>query len=178
MESAMKSKPCHTTAVFVLLALASFLSGCSSVPEREAMTPEHVVVSENHPYSVTVKASANKISSNEIYIQNEDLQAAIEEGLTRNNLFKSVVHGSGADYELHVRVLYISQTALGPLPADIEATWDLVRLADHARPLHKTIRSTGRGSAFGGQARAREAVEAAIRENIILGLQSIAALNL
>jgi len=142
------------------------------------MTPEHVVVKKNYPYSITVKASANKISSNEIYIRNEELLSAIEGGMARNNLFKSILHGAGADYELNVKVLYISQTAFGPLPAEIEATWDLVRLTDHARLLHKTISSTGRGSAFIGAVRAREAVEAAMRENITLGLQSIAALDL
>lgn len=165
-----------------ILALA--LTGCSSPASREAMTPQALVVSKHHPYSVHVQTAGGTEtgaldSSN---IADADLKAAIEDGIVQSKLFKSVVQGSGGDYELIVRVTSLSKPIFGAtFTVEMETAWSLTRLADRSVAMRKSVKSSGTatmGDAFAAVTRLRLAVEAAARDNISQGLRAISEQSL
>lgn len=168
------------TAGILVMALA----GCSSPASREAMAPQAVAVSKHHPYSLHVQTAGGSEtgaldSSN---IADADLKAAIEDAVVQSKLFKSVVQGSGGDYELIVRVTSLSKPVFGgTFTVEMETAWSLTKLADRSVAMRKSVKSTGTatmGDAFAAVTRLRLAVEAAARDNISQGLKAVGELNL
>lgn len=113
-------------------------------------------------------------------ISDADLKGAIEDSIARNNLFRTVIQGKGADYELTVRVAGLSKPVIGTsLQVELETGWTLVRTSDRAVLLRKPIKSSATktmGDAF--VTRLRMAIEAATQDNIAQGLKAIAELKL
>lgn len=170
--------------LLVITAIAVTLSGCSSPASRQAMTPQQVAVSKHYPYSLSVHTSGGSETSglDSSNIADADLKAAVEEAVAKSALFKHVVQGSGGDYELNVQVVSLARPMIGTtLNVELEMGWSLVRSADKAVVMRKSIQSTGNasmGDAFAFATRLRLAVEIAARNNIEQGIKAIAELNL
>ena len=165
-------------------AFAIILTACASPADRAAMTPQDLNIAKHHPYSLQVQTGGGSEtgameSSN---IANADLKAAIEDAVKQSKLFKTVVQGSGGDYELSVSVTSLSKPSFGgAFTVDMETAWTLSKQSDHSVVLRKAVQSSGTatmGEAFAGVTRLRLAVEKAASANIRQGLQAIAALNL
>lgn len=169
-------------AVAGLVAL--MLTGCSSPANREAMVPQDMVLVKHHPYTVQVQTSGGNDtgamdSSN---ISNADLKAALEDSITQSKVFKSVVQGSGGEYELNVRVSSLTKPVFGAtFTVELETAWSLTKTSDRSVVLRKSVKSTGvatMGDAFAAVKRLRLAVENAARDNIAQGLKAVAELQL
>jgi hypothetical protein len=172
------------SSLLVAMAFALTATGCSSPAKREAMTPQALTISKHYPYTLGVQASGGSDtgamdSSN---ISDTDLKAAIEDAVVQNKLFKSIVQGTGGDYELSVTVTSLSKPLFGTtFTVQMETGWSLARTSDRSVVMRKAVKSSGTatmGDAFAAVTRLRLAVEAAARDNIGQGLASIAELNL
>lgn len=164
--------------------LALTLTGCSSPANRAAMTPQDVVVSKHHPYSLSVQTGggADTGAMDSSNISDADFKAAIEDAVGQSKLFKSVVQGNGGDYELIVRVTSLSKPLFGAtFTVEMETAWSLTKLSDRSVAMRKSVKSSGTatmGDAFAAVTRLRLAVEAAARDNISQGLKAVAEQNL
>jgi len=165
-------------------AAAVILTGCATPADRGAMTPQNLNIAKHHPYSLQVQTGGGSgtgamESSN---IADADLKAAIEDAVKQSKLFKSIVQGSGGDYELSVNVTSLSKPMFGgTFTVDMETAWTLTKVSDRSVALRKAVQSSGTatmGEAFAGVTRLRLAVEKAASENISKGLRAIAELNL
>lgn len=163
---------------------AIILTGCATPADRGAMTPQNLNIAKHHPYSLQVKTGGGSgtgamESSN---IADADLKAAIEDAVKQSKLFKSIVQGSGGEYELSVNVTSLSKPMFGgTFTVDMETAWTLTKVSDRSVTLRKAVQSSGTatmGEAFAGVTRLRLAVEKAASENISKGLRAIAELNL
>lgn len=166
------------------LAVVVAVSGCASSANQEAMLAQNVQVAHRHDRTVAVTtaggAATTAIDSSNI--SDADLKAAIEASITQSQVFKSVVQGKDADYELVVTIIQLDKPIFGmSFTVNMEATWVLVKQSDRSVALKKSIRSshtaTFDDSAI-GVTRLRLAVEGAARKNIEQGLQEIGALSL
>lgn len=184
MNSSLRARPRMTRTSLIALVATLWLVGCASPASREAMVPTDVNSARPHPHSVSVLASggADTGALDSSNIADEDLKAAIEEAVTRNKVFTSVVQGKNGDYELSVRVTRLTKPLFGmTFTVEMEAAWSLTRVADRSVVLRKSINasgSAGAGDALVGVKRLRLAVEAAARANIAEGLKAISALTL
>lgn len=177
-------RPLGKIVLLLGILLSTGLSGCSSPANREAMTPQNLVVSKQYPYSVRVKTSGGMEtgamdSSN---ISDADLKLAIEDAISQSKLFKSIVQGSDGNYELSVRVVSLSKPVFGTtFTVDMEGAWSMIKVSDKSVVLRKSIKSSGTatmGDAFAAVTRLRLAVESAAKDNIAQGLKAIGELNL
>ncbi len=165
-------------------AIVLSLTGCSTPANRAAMTPQDIVVSKHHPYSVHVQTSGGSEtgamdSSN---ISDADLKAAIEDAIAQSKIFKRVVQGVDGNYELSVRVTSLSKPIFGAtFSVEMESAWSMTRVSDQSVVLRKSVKSTGTatmGDALVAVTRLRMAVENAARESISQGLNAITELDL
>ena len=148
------------------------------------MTPQGIVISKHHPYSVQVQTSggAETGAMDSSNISDADLKAAIEEAITQSKLFSSVVQGPNGNYDLSVRVTSLSKPIFGAtFTVNMEAAWSMTKTSDRSVVLRKSIKSTGSatmGEAFVAVTRLRMAVENAAKDNISQGIKAMAELNL
>lgn len=170
--------------LFAIAAITLLLGACASPADRAAMTPQDIVVSKHHPYSLRVQTGggAETGAMDSSNIADADLKAAIEDAVVKSKLFKTIVQGSDGDYELSVRVTSLSKPLFGAtFTVDLETAWSLTRVSDRSAVMRKSVKSSGTatmGEAFAGVTRLRMAVEAATRNNISQGLKAVAELNL
>ena len=167
-----------------LLVAVVGLAGCASSADRQAMVASDVKVAKQHDRSVAVKSGGGSEtgamdSSN---IADEDLKAAIEESIVQNKVFKSVVQGKGADYDLMVTIVRLDKPVFGlTFTVDLEATWVLVKQSDRSVVFKQSLKSSNTAT-FGDSAvavkRLRLAVEGAAKKNIEQGLKAISELSL
>ena len=179
----------HTTIARWLAAAAAAcallaLGGCATSASREAMAAAPLASTKKLPYTVSVDARGGQEtgamdSSN---IANAGLKAAIEESITKSNLFKNVVQGKDGQYELTVTITQLQKPLFGAsFTVTLETGWSLVRTSDKAVVMRKVVRSehtAGMGDSMVGVTRLRLAVEGAVRKNISEGLESISALSI
>jgi len=188
----------HLSTRYAVLAgaisLALVLAGCASPASRVAMTPQTASVGKQHPHSIHVEASggAETGAMDSSNISDADLKASIEDAIIQSKLFKSIVQGSGGDYELSVRVISLSKPLFGgSFTVEMETAWSLTKAVDpkaadpkaanHSVVLRNSVKSSGTatmGDSLVGVTRLRLAVERAARENISQGMKAIAELNL
>ena len=166
------------------LALVGALAGCASSADRSGMVAADVAVQTKHDRSVAVNTAGGAAtgamdSSN---IEDADFKAAIEESIVANQVFKRVVAGKNADYELLVTIVSLDKPLMGlDMTVNLEATWVLVRQSDRSVALKKSIQTTHTATfsdASMGMTRLRLAVEGAARKNIEQGLAEIGKLTL
>ncbi|MCP5267944.1 MAG: hypothetical protein H6943_02780 [Zoogloeaceae bacterium] len=178
----MKNRSVFALALAVIAAAA--LSGCASSANREAMTAQDMTLAKRHDQTVSVKTAGGSEtgamdSSN---IEDADFKAAIEDSIKNSKVFRSIVQGKEADYELSVSIIHLDKPVFGlTFTVNMEATWVLVKQSDRSVVMKKSIQSThsaGFSDAAAGVTRLRLAVEGAARKNIEQGLQAIAALSL
>lgn len=184
MSSPLHSRPGLNKASLMVLLASLWLAGCASPANREAMVPTDINAARPHPYSVSVLTSggADTGALDSSNITDDDLKAAIEQAVTQNKVFKSVVQGKNGDYELSVRVTRLTKPLFGmTFTVEMEAAWSLTKIADRSVVLRKSINasgSAGAGDSLIGVKRLRLAVEAAARANIAEGLKAISTLTL
>ena len=170
--------------LFAIAAITLLLGACASPADRAAMTPQDLVVSKHHPYSLRVQTGggAETGAMDSSNIADTDLKAAIEDAVVKSKLFKTIVQGSDGDYELSVRVTSLSKPLFGAtFTVELETAWSLTRVSDRSAVMRKSVKSSGTatmGEAFAGVTRLRMAVEAATRNNISQGLKAVAELIL
>ena len=171
-------------ATAVAVAAAALLAACAGPAQKEAMVAPHLVVAKKQPYSVDVRTSggAEADAAGPSGVSNADLKAAIEKSITDSGVFKSIVQGTGGDYDLTVALVNVNRPAFGAsMTVGLEASWALTKTSDHSIVWRKSIfttHTTGALEAFAGAERVRMAVEGAARDNIAQGLQAIGELNL
>jgi hypothetical protein len=160
------------------------LAGCASAAHKESMAAAPLASTKKLPYTVAVTTAGGQEtgamdSSN---VANADLKAAIEESITRSNLFKTVVQGKGGEYDLAVTVTQLQKPMFGgAFTVTLETGWALVRTSDKAIVMRKAIKTSHTAEfsdSMVGVTRLRLAVEGAVRKNISEGLQSISDLPL
>ena len=165
-------------------SLALVMAGCAAPANREAMTPQGVVVSKHSQHSIHIQTNGGSETSatSGTNISDADLKAAIEDAVVQSKMFKSIVQSAGGDYELSVRVISLSKPIFGlTFTVEMETAWSLIKGSDHSVLMRKSFKSSGTatmGDAFAGATRMRLAVENAARENISQGLKAVAELNL
>lgn len=173
-----------TLSLVFSLAVAVAVSGCASSANKEAMLAQNVQVANKHDRAVSVNtgggaATGAMDSSN---ISDADLKAAIEASITQTQVFKSVVQGKDADYDLVVTIVQLDKPVFGlTFTVNLETTWVMVKQSDRSVVLKKSIRSSHTATfndAAVAVTRLRLAVEGAARKNIEQGLQEIGALSL
>ena len=180
----MKRRLSQVTFLVFAIAIILSLHGCASPATREAMTPQAITVSKHFPHSLSVQTSGGSATSavDSSNISAADLKAAIEQAIAQSNLFKSIVQGTGGDFELSVRITSLSKPVFGAtFTVELETAWSLTKGSDRSVVLRKSVKSTGiatMGDALVAVTRLRLAVEAAARDNISQGLKAIAQLDL
>lgn len=167
-----------------LALLIAGLAGCSSSATKEAMVVSDAVLAKKHDRSAAVRTAggAETTAMDSTNISDEDLKAAIEDSIVQTKVFKSVVPGKDADYDLTVSIVKLEKPIFGlTFTVNMEATWVLAKQSDKSIVLRKSIQSTGTATfsdATVAVTRLRLAVERAAKANIEQGLQAIAALSL
>jgi hypothetical protein len=175
---------CSRRGYLAASILILLLAGCAAPANREAMSPQDFTANKHFPYSLQVHSSggAQTGAMDSSNIADADLKASIEDAVIRSKLFKSVVQGSGGDYELTVAVTSLTKPIFGgSFTVELETAWTLSKLADHSIVMQKAIQSTGTasmGDAFAGVTRLRMAVERAAQDGIRQGLTAIGKLPL
>lgn len=170
--------------MLALSALALGLTACASPASRTAMTPQNMVLSKHHPYTLAVRTAggAETGAMDSSNVSDSDLKAAIEDAVIQSKLFTGLVQGSAGDYELTVRITSLSKPLFGgSFTVEMESAWSLIKISDKTVAMRKSVKSSGTatmGDAFAAVTRLRLALENATRENISQGLQAIAGLNL
>lgn len=160
------------------------LSGCSSSANREAMVASDVQMAKKHDRSVAVRTGggAETTAMESSNIADADLKAAIEDSIVKTRVFKSVVQGKDADYDLAVSIVKLEKPVFGlTFTVNMEATWVLVKQSDKSVVLKRSIESSSTATfsdAAVAVTRLRLAVEGAAKRNIEQGLQAISALSL
>ena len=149
------------------------------------MIPQGAAASKQHPHSVivqTIGGSETRSLTDSTNISDADLKTAIEDAITQKEVFARIVQGSGADYELSVRVIYLARPVYGfTLTVDMETIWTLTKISDNSIVMRKAIKSAGTatgGDSLIGLVRVRVAVENAARGNIDQGLKAITELEI
>ncbi|MEZ5553484.1 MAG: hypothetical protein R3E82_21565 [Pseudomonadales bacterium] len=97
--------------------------------------------------------------------------------------FSSVVEESDAPYELEVRIVKIDAPSFSiRMDVGMDVVWELRDRTNNTTVLQENIHSSYRGGAFeggfNGASRVRAAVEGATRENIRIGIEKLASLEL
>jgi hypothetical protein len=168
-----------TLAVAIVL-----LAGCASGAHKENMAAAPLATTKKLPYSVYVEAKggAETGAMDSSNVSSADLKAAIEESITKSNLFKSVVQGKGGDYDLTVTVTQLDKPLFGgAFTVTLETGWALTKASDKSVVMRKAVRSSHTAQmsdSFVGVTRLRLALEGAVRNNIAQGLQAISELPL
>jgi hypothetical protein len=148
------------------------------------MIPQDAAASKQHPHSVIVQTSGGSEtrSMDNTNISDADLKTAIQDAITQKKVFAKIEQDSGADYELSVRIIYLSRPVYGlTFTVDMETIWTLTKISDSSIVMQKAIKSAGTatvGDTLLGVVRIRVAVEKAARDNIDQGLKSITELEI
>lgn len=166
------------------IAVVAAVSGCASSAGKEGMLARNIQIAHQHDRSVAVTTAGGAPTTvmDSSNIADADFKTAIETSITQSQVFKSVVQGKAADYELVVTIVTLDKPIFGlTFTVNLEATWVLVKQSDRSVALRKSIRSSHTATfddAAMGVTRLRLAVEGAARKNIEQGLQEIGALSL
>jgi len=115
-------------------------------------------------------------------ISTKSLQAAIEEAILSSKVFREIIHGEKADYQLDV-FLGDYQFPIGgfDMTTNLEVVWNLSDVSTKKTVWQKMIRATSTasmGDAFIGVNRARMSAEGAARENVKQGIEQLSQLSL
>ncbi len=165
-------------AVFVVATL----TGCASQMTNQEMTPAPVQAAKQQPHSVSVTTPTMTITEGAAsLITPAELRTAVSNAVTASKAFSDVKADGGA-YQLGVQVFNLNTPAMGfSMTSAIEMGWTLKRADTGAivwQESVKTEHTTGATEAFAGVERAKMSIGGAIRKNIDIALQRIAALSL
>lgn len=174
----------HFLAIACSALIVVGLSGCASSANKDAMVASDVQIAQKHDRSVSVRTGggAETTAMDSSNIADADLKAAIEDSIVKTKVFKSVIQGKDADYDLAVSIVGLEKPVFGlTFTVNMEATWVLIKQSDKRVVMKKHIKSSSTatfGDAAAAVTRLRLAVEGAAKRNIELGLQELSALSL
>lgn len=160
------------------------LAGCASSANKDAMIASDVQIAKKHDRSVSVRTGggAETTAMDSSNVADADLKAAIEDSIIKTQVFKSVLQGKDADYDLAVSIVRLEKPVFGlTFTVNMEATWVLVKQSDKSVVMRKSIQSSSTATfsdAAAAVTRLRLAVEGAAKRNIEQGLQALSALSL
>jgi hypothetical protein len=172
-----------STRALAVLAFALLVGGCASPANRDSMVasvaPARTIAAT---VSVTTRGGGETDPLAVSGVADADLKAAIETSIAQARLFRGVVQAPGGDYALTVFITQVVRPTFGAsMTVQMEAGWNLARASDKAVAMRRSVKSTytaPASAAFAGVERVRLALEGAVRENIRIGLEAIAALEL
>lgn len=166
--------------LFFWAALVFSLNACAAPSVYTDMMPISYDISNKINESVAIIVNGG--SDDDISISNITLKKALVESIIKSRLFKGVVLGGGADYQLEVSILSLEQPPAGlTFTVKVEAGWMLRRFDNSKIIWQEAILSEHTATvsdAFAGRMRLQLAREGAVRENIYKGLNKISKLNL
>ncbi len=167
----------RAVVLIVTLSGVIFLSAMTS--SREVMNPE-IEAAPAREYPVPVELRVRGATAG---IQPDYFEESLAEAIVQSKVFADIDDSTGKPYALNVRIVKVDAPTFSfRMAVDMNAVWDLVRTTDGTRILHEKIHSTYTGGAFEGGLiganRVRAATEGAARENIRIGLEKIASLDL
>ena len=172
----------RSLVVVTLCAVGLVLSfeGCA-VPVAKQMVPTGVSIVHHHSGSLRINVAGGG-EEGSFLISAKSLQAAIEEAILSSKVFREIIHGEKADYQLDV-FLGDYQFPVGGfnMTTNIEAVWNLSDVSTKKTVWQKMIRATSTasmGDAFAGVSRARMSAEGAARENVKQGIEQLSQLSL
>ena len=141
--------------------------------------PENPPPSESHhigQFSLTVTGTFAGIKT-------EYFEQAATDAIAASGLLSSTDDSNSTQYVLEIRIIKVSAPSFSArMEVSMNAVWELRRIGGNTVLLHKNVHSTYTGGAFEGGLiganRVRAATEGAARENIRIGLEELASLNL
>lgn len=164
----------------VLIIIASSVLLLSSMTSsREVMNPEIKMV-PGTDYPIPFELSVRGASAG---IQADYFEQSIVEAIIASDIFSGLDDSTGKPYSLNIRIIRVDAPTFSyKMTVVMNVIWELVHAADGVEVLHENIQSSYTGGAFEGGLiganRVRVAAEGAARENIRLGLEKIASLDL
>jgi hypothetical protein len=143
------------------------------------MNPEIQTVEEKE-FPIPIGLSVRGASAG---IQADYFEQSIVDAIVSSDVFSGLDDSAGKPYSLNIRIINVDAPSFSyKMTVDMNVVWELIHSADGVQVLHEKIQSSYTGGAFEGGLiganRVRVAAEGAARENIRIGLEKIASLNL
>lgn len=172
--------------IFLFLCLPGFLSlgGCALPASSAGMMPKTLAVARQHNKTVHLNVSGGRETT--VYdpsqVSGQRFAVALVDTIERTQVFADIVARDKADYLLSVQIFRLQQPVMGfAIRSNFEAGW---KLADRATG--KVIWQESLETEFVSAAsdalvfveRSRLAAEGAARQNIRMGIERLAGLDL
>ena len=141
------------------------LTLCPMMTIAKTIIPENPPASESHGIST------------------EYFEQTVTDAIAASGLLSSTDDSNSTQYQLEIRIIKVSAPSFSArMEVSMNAVWELHGGAGNTLLLHKNVQSTYTGGAFEGGLiganRVRAATEGAARENVRIGLEELASLNL
>jgi hypothetical protein len=187
--------------LFLIVTAGGALAFCSLLTATGAMTPENLPgPGKSHPGPVGLVVNGTSAGITTEYFEQTVTDALVASGIFSGfvnsraadvimpmigarGTFSGIDKSSNAPYLLSIRIIRVDTPSFSTrMAVSINAVWILYRTADKTELLHEKIYSTYTGGVFEGGLhganRVRVALEGATRENIRIGIEMLASLNL
>lgn len=176
-------KVLEVTILSISLIFLLVFGGCAAKSSR--MVPTDFEVVNQHPYTVKVVESVGGRETNPLWtsqISNSAYTEALTNALSQSGVFRAVIKGEGADYNLDVTILHYDQPVIG-LDYDIrmKTKWELTDAKSFEMVWSDTFETTFRAvltDALLGGERLQKANEGSARVNIKEGIKRLSMLKL
>jgi hypothetical protein len=171
--------------IFIALLAITLLTGCATQFSKEEISPAGLNAMRKNSETVLLSVTGggkNDMTSGGTFgafnVDNQTLQDAIANSITKSGLFSRVVMVGNADYQLDVLVVLLKAPEGGGLTLTSSARmiWTLTRLQDKKQVFQDEI-ITEDSKTFGdymvATTRARAAVAGSVRKNIQEAIEKI-----
>ncbi len=163
--------------LLAVLALASLVSGCYSLPKAADMTPGALQLRRKVDAPVHVVVHGEGRLEKQVLVGNAEIRQALVDAARASGLFAEVADAPGSGHLLEVSLVGFTPPRPGfDMTASVSSRWRLTRPPE-TKPIFedflKTTHTVTTGEAFVGATRYRRACEGAIREMIADGLRRI-----
>jgi hypothetical protein len=165
-------------AIVVAVAFGVVLEGCSNTPRVNEMVPGAIDISHKHAGSVYVQATGGQSTSamSGAYLGNPEFKQAIEQAITKFEIFASIAPTSVSDYTLNVEFDSDAPSWGFNMTVDHRAHWKLSRTGSPQMLLDEQIDSSSKatvGQAFDAATRRKLGIEQAAKLNVEAGLKRV-----
>ena len=191
---------CTPRKLILILIAGAASTLCSTTMAIDTLAPESRAVSQGLPGPVGLAVSgasagittayfesaiADAITSSEIFSaidQSEAVEVTMRM-IGASGTFSSSVSNNATPYLLKIRIIKVDTPSFSTrMTVSMNAVWELYRTAGKTTLLHENIYSTYTGGAFEGGIhganRVRVALEGAARNNIRIGMEMLASMDL
>jgi hypothetical protein len=170
------------TLLLIIISCGVLMLSSMTSP-REAMNPE-IQTAEGKEFPIPIGLSVRGASAG---IQADYFEQSIVDAIVSSDVFSGLEAGleesAVKPYSLNIRIINVDAPSFSyKMTVDMSVVWELTHSADGVQVLNEKIQSSYTGGAFEGGLiganRVRVAAEGAARENIRIGLEKIALLDL